>query len=75
MEETKVFLTEHCARYPALQPQDLLKAIHQSVFGCGHFIEDEPTARNLLRQELEAPGPPRKSNRWTVNTVAFLWDT
>ena len=57
MEETKVFLTEHCARYPALQPQDLLKAIHQSVFGCGHFIEDEPTARDLLRQELEAPGP------------------
>ena len=57
MEETKVFLTEHCARYPALRPQDLLKAIHQSVFGCGHFIENESVARDLLRQELETPGP------------------
>ena len=57
MEATKVFLTEHCARYPALQPQDLLKAIHQSVFGCGHFIGNESAARDLLRQELEAPGP------------------
>ena len=57
MEATKVFLTEHCARYPALQPQDLLKAIHQSVFGCGHFIGNESAARDLLRQELDAPGP------------------
>lgn len=57
MEETKVFLLEHCARYPALRPQDLLKALHQSVFGCGHFIKDESSAFDLLQQEQIAPGP------------------
>ena len=57
MESTRQFLLEHCARYPALQPQDLLKALHQSVFGCGHFITDEAAARSLLEQELESPGP------------------
>lgn len=57
MESTRQFLLEQCARYPALQPQDLLKALHQSVFGCGHFITDETAARTLLEQELDSPGP------------------
>lgn len=57
MESTRQFLLEQCARYPALQPQDLLKALHQSVFGCGHFIADEAAAHTLLKQELGAPGP------------------
>ena len=50
METTRQFLLNQCARYPALQPQDLLKALHQSVFGCGHFISDEPSARALLER-------------------------
>lgn len=57
METTRQFLLDHCARYPALRPQDLLKTLHQSVFGCGHFITDETTARSLLEQELASPGP------------------
>ena len=56
MEATRQFFLEQCVRYPALQPQDLLKALHQSVFGCGHFIADEAAARTLLEQELHAPG-------------------
>ena len=57
METTRQFLLDQCARYPALRPQDLLKALHQSVFGCGHFITDETSARSLLKQELDSPGP------------------
>lgn len=57
METTRQFLLDQCARYPALQLQDLLKALHQSVFGCGHFITDETAARTLLEQELKSPGP------------------
>ena len=45
-------LLAQCAAYPALQPQDLLKALHQSVFGCGHFVTDRAFA--LLREELSA---------------------
>lgn len=57
MENTRKFLLEQCARYPALRPQDLLKALHQSVFGCGHFITDEAAGLSFLYQELKTPGP------------------
>lgn len=50
---TREFLLDQCARYPALRPQDLLKALHQSAFGCGHFVTDESAGLALLHQELE----------------------
>lgn len=50
--ETKRFLLDQCARYPALRPQDLLKALHQSVFGCGHFVTDDAAGLAYLREEL-----------------------
>ena len=52
MQDTKQFFLEQCARYPALRPGDLLKALHQSVFGCGHFVTDEAAGLTYLREEL-----------------------
>lgn len=51
-KETTEFLLTHCAAWSALEPQDLLKALHQSVFGCGHFVTDD--AKAYLREELAA---------------------
>ena len=51
-QDTKQFLLGQCARYPALRPEDLLKALHQSVFGCGHFVTDEAAGLAYLREEL-----------------------
>lgn len=51
-DKTKSFLLDQCRRYPALRPQDLLKAVYQSVFGCGHFITDEADGLSRLREEL-----------------------
>ncbi len=48
------FLLAQCGRYPALRPQDLLKALHQSVFGCGHFVTDEAAGLRLLQTELSS---------------------
>ena len=60
-QATRIFLRSQCARYTDLRPQDLLKALHQSVFGCGHFVTDEEYGVNFLRQEMltarAAPGP------------------
>ena len=60
-QATRTFLLEQCARYTELQPQDLLKALHQSVYGCGHFVTDEEGGIRFLRQEMAsarpAPGP------------------
>ena len=39
--------------YPECKEQDLLKAVYQSVFGCGHFVYDEEKCRELLEKELE----------------------
>lgn len=50
------FLLGQCARYPALELWDLLKGLHQSAFGCGHFVTDEERGMELLRQELALPG-------------------
>ena len=46
-------ITVHCARYPLLQPTDLLKFLHQSVFGCGHLIADPSAAADRLAREME----------------------
>lgn len=39
-------------RYPRSCVQDLLKALYQSVLGCGHFAPDEAYARECLAREL-----------------------
>lgn len=49
---TSEFLPAQCRAYPALRPRDLLKALHQSVFGCGHFVTDEAAGLRLLEEEL-----------------------
>lgn len=54
---TTEFLLAQCDRYPALRPADLLKALYQSVYGCGHFVTDEAAGLRLLRAELSAPAP------------------
>lgn len=54
---TRDFLLDQCARYPALRSRDLLKFLHQSVLGCGHFITDETAAWELLLHEWAQPGP------------------
>lgn len=51
MEQTKAFLRAHCARYPALTVQDVLKALHQSSFGCGHLVENRAAAVDFIRRE------------------------
>lgn len=51
---TTAYLLDQCAHYPALRPGDLLKALHQSVFGCGHFVTDEETGIRRIQEELAA---------------------
>lgn len=53
--ETIEFLQAQCRTYPQLQPEDLLKGLHQSVFGCGHFVDER--AEEYLQRELEAMEP------------------
>lgn len=54
---TAAYLLDQCGRYPALRPSDLLKALHQSVFGCGHFVTDREMGIRRVREELESLRP------------------
>ena len=49
---TYALLKEHFHRYPLLQPQDVLKFLHQSTFGCGHLIASPTAAAEYIRQEM-----------------------
>lgn len=60
-QATRAFLLGQCARYTGLQIRDLLKGLHQSVYGGGHFVTDEEAGIRFLRREMQeapsAPGP------------------
>lgn len=60
--EVKNFLTGHAAKYPALQAQDLFKALHQSAFGCEHLVRDAAAAADFIRREAEeSPDAPAET--------------
>lgn len=59
---TTAYLLGHCRRYPALQPGDLLKALHQSVFGCGHFVRADGDGLERLRRELNDLPPDSRAD-------------
>ena len=49
---TYALLSAHYNCYPLLQPQDVLKFLHQSAFGCGHLIASPTAAAEYIRQEM-----------------------
>ena len=51
------YLLAHCAAYPALEAEDLLKALHQGALGCGHLRPDAPETLAGLRAELAGCAP------------------
>ena len=55
---TRAFILAQCTRYPALQPADLLKGLHQSTFGCGHLVRDPSAAADFIRREAEECSRP-----------------
>ena len=50
----------HANKYPDLTPQDAIKLIYQSVYGCAHFV-DAGRAVEYIREEMsgeERSGEP-----------------
>lgn len=45
-------LQEQLFLYPKLKEQDVLKAVYQSVYGCGHFVYDKEKCRETFENEL-----------------------
>lgn len=49
--QARDLVLQQCARYPGLAAQDVVKALYQAAFGCGHFVEDEARAAAYLNEE------------------------
>lgn len=50
-ERTGRLLVEHSQTYPKLQIQDLFKFLHQSAFGCEHFVSSPERAAQGIADE------------------------
>ena len=46
------------ARWPAAEAQDLVKALYQAEFGCGHLLSNPEQARRWLAEELSGAALP-----------------
>ena len=51
---TTAYWQAQCRAYPALQVGDALKALHQSVCGCGHLVRSDGGGLAFLQAELSA---------------------
>lgn len=50
-EKTCELLITHCRSHPELQIQDVFKLLHQSAFGCEHFVSSLCTATSHIAEE------------------------
>ena len=58
MNFDSLFLSQ-LEKYPLLTCQDCVKALYQSVFGCGHFVDE--AGRKYLEDELKTTVPGKDS--------------
>ena len=47
-------LRQHQKQYPLAQPQDMIKLLFQSEFGCGHFIAEEKEVTSRIKKERQS---------------------
>lgn len=55
-------ILDQLKRYPALHVQDLVKALYQREFGCGHLITDPERGLLWLTEELHACQTPESDS-------------
>ena len=53
MKNTRELLTEHYKKYPKLELRDFFKFIHQSSFGCEHWVSSLDTAQDYIKEEYK----------------------
>lgn len=52
--ETRHVIERHIELYPKCEPDDIVKLLYQSEFGCGHFVRSKEIAEEYLKRECEA---------------------
>ncbi len=57
MTDTRARLTALFSMYPRMEAQDVFKYLHQSVFGCGHFVHDRALGIAWIEEEMKTAQP------------------
>ena len=60
-EVSRTRLTEHCKKHPRLLPDDVLKYIYQSSFGCEHMVSSENDVLEYIKSEYQDVQSPPSS--------------
>lgn len=55
--EFKFIIDNHIAKYPAIQPEDIVKLAYQNEFGGGHMVASPRESLDRLRAELASYHP------------------
>lgn len=54
LQEMRQVIERHIELYPKCEPNDIVKLLYQSEFGCGHFVRSKEIAEEYLKREYEA---------------------
>lgn len=47
LRETRHVIERHIELYPKCEPDDIVKLLYQSEFGCGHFVRSKEIAGSI----------------------------
>lgn len=53
LNDLKYIIETNVARYPKMQPQDVVKLVYQHVYGNGHMVSDWQTSMEFMKKEYE----------------------
>lgn len=53
LNDLKYVIENNVARYPKMQPQDVVKLTYQHVFGNGHLVNERDVSLDFLKKEYE----------------------
>lgn len=53
LNDLKYIIETQVARYPKMQPQDVVKLVYQHVFGNGHMVSSRENSLDFLKKEYE----------------------
>lgn len=72
LNDLKYIIETHVAKYPKMQPQDVVKLVYQHVFGNGHMISSREASLDFMKKEYESVRFAHSGEDWSK--VAFAED-
>jgi len=73
MKFVNQLLSQHIARYPRMQLDDIYKLLHQAALGPGHAVKDTAAAAHGWQRRLQNSAPGRSKRKRTSFLPTAGW--